>query len=629
MTWRRRCRQVPVLLCFTLSPAGGGGAPSGPAPALPPPAVSQAPTAIAGPPHFAREIAPFPVRDERGQSYPLPFLGGLDHPRPQLVDIQGQGFPDLFVQEYTGELSRFIRTGSGDSAGWEWQTDRYEDLDIGEWYRFADVDGDSLPDLFAESKYSYIRYFHNAGTRGHPRFVVVADTLKDVNGTPIYADRQNIAQFADIDCNGKMDMMLGRVDGTIARYELQALDSTGAPRFRMLTDRFEDIQIIGQRASRHGANTMAVADLDADGDVDILWGDFFEPGLLWLRNVGSCRRIDFHGERIPFPIASPLETSGYNAPAFGDLRGKGQQDLVVGVLGGAFNPVKSSRDNLYQLDRTGPTSWTVRTSRLLNGLDLGSESIPAFADLDGDGDQDLLVGTKIEPDNLHQGGLYWLENTGTRTAPAFQLRGLLHLAPAFHYAPALGDLDGDGRPDLVLGQFHDAISYYHNDGPGPDGPRFSLIDSALVRLPHGSNAVPTLVDIDGDGDLDLFVGESSGRVLYFRNEGTPGSPRFSLITDDVLGEKPGRRIVPRFTDLFGDGLQSLVVGTERGVPAIYRNMGTRSAPRFVRDSSVTLDLPPYSTPAFADLRGTGQPDLFSGGAGGGIGYYRLVGPARP
>ena len=200
----------------------------------------------------------------------------------------------------------------------------------------------------------------------------------------------------------------------------------------------------------------------------------------------------------------------------------------------------------------------------------------------------LVVGTKIEPDNLHQGGLYWLENTGTATAPAFQLRGLLHLEPAFHYAPALGDLMATADPDLVLGQFHDAISWYHNDGSGPDGPRFSLVDSAIVRLPHGSNAVPTLVDIDGDGDLDLFVGESSGRVLYFRNDGTPGSPRFSLITDDFLGEKPGRRTAPRFTDLFGDGLQSLVVGTERGLPAIYRNVGTRSAPRFVPDTTVHL-----------------------------------------
>ena len=214
MTWRRRCRQVALLLCFTLFPAWVGCALAGSAPAPPAPTARQTPTATAGPPRFLREIAPFTVRDQDGHPYPLPFLGGLDHPRPQLVDIQGRGSPDLFVQEYTGELARFTRTRSGDSTGWEWQTDRYEDLDIGEWYRFADVDGDSLPDLFAESKYSYIRYFHNAGARGHPHFVAVADTLKDVNGTPIYADRQNIAQFADIDCNGKMDLMLGLVDGT-------------------------------------------------------------------------------------------------------------------------------------------------------------------------------------------------------------------------------------------------------------------------------------------------------------------------------------------------------------------------------------------------------------------------------
>lgn len=571
---------------------------------------------------FTREIAPFTVRDAQGKAYSLPFLGGLDRPRPQLVDIRGTGLPDLFVQEYSGSLIWFKREGAGDSTHWEWQTDHYGDIDIGEWFRFVDLDGDSLPDLMTESKYSFIRYYHNAGTRGAPRFVTVVDTLKDVTDTPIYADRQNIAQFADMDCNGKIDLMLGRVDGTVARYELDGIDSKGVPRFRQISDRFEDIQIIGQRASLHGANTLAVADLDSDGDPDILWGDFFEPGLLWLRNIGTCQRPNFHSERIPFPQGAPLETSGYNAPAIGDVRGKGQLDIIVGVLGGAYNPVTTSRDNLYQLDRTGPTAWTVRTARLLDGIDLGNESVIGFADLDGDGDLDLVVGTKITPEDLHRGGLYWLENTGSRTAPAFQLRGSIAVAPAFHNAPAFGDLDGDGKPDMVLGQFRDAIAWYHGDGVDSSGPRFILVDSAAARLSHGSNAVPALVDIDGDGDLDLFVGESSGRVNYFQNDGTAGSPKFTLVSNDYLGGRQGRRVAPRFADLFGHGVQDMIIGTERGAPVIFRNTGTRNTPRFVADSTLQLPLPSYSTPAFVDLWGSGHLDLFSGGAGGGVSFYR-------
>ncbi|MEP6473326.1 MAG: FG-GAP-like repeat-containing protein, partial [Gemmatimonadota bacterium] len=331
-----------------------------------------------------------------------------------------------------------------------------------------------------------------------------------------------------------------------------------------------------------------------------------------------------HGERIPFPPNDSLETSGYNAPAFGNLRGHGALDLVVGVLGGAYNPIRSSRDNLYELDQTGRSTWALRTTHMLDAIDLGSETVAAMADIDGDGDLDLVVGTKIEPDNLRQGALFWFENVGSRTAPALRLRGRLDVAPAFHLAPALGDLDGDGLPDLVLGQFHDAIAWYHNDGR-PGAARFTLVDSAVARLPHGSNAVPTLYDIDGDGDLDLFVGESSGHILFFRNDGTPGTPRFVLASDDFLGVKLGRRVAPRFADLFGSGLPALIVGTEQGAPAIFRNVGTRTQPEFVPDSTLSFHLPPYSNPSFADLTGTGRLSLLSGSAGGGLIYF---GPAE-
>ena len=564
--------------------------------------ASTAATAATAAVAFDRRISPFPVFDSTGHHYALPFLGGFEHPRPQLIDIDGDGVLDLFIQENSGELELFQRSADG----WTLTADRFQNIDIGEWYRFVDVDGDGLYDLFAESPLSDIRYYRNVGTRTAPRFVVAADTLKDVAGVAIYADRQNIAQFADIDCNGKLDMLLGRVDGTITRYELQNLDSLQAPRFRLLTERFEDIQIIGQRQpSMHGANTMAVFDIDADGDPDILWGDFFEPGLLWIRNQGTCARPDFHGERIPFPPPpqAPLETSGYNAPAAGDLNGDGRLDLVVGVLGGAFNPVKTSTANLYELDQTAAGTWTVTATRLLDGIDLGAETIPTFGDLDGDGDLDLVVGTKIEPDNPRSGGVYWFENTGSRSSPVLQLRGHLAVLPAFHNAPALGDLDGDGLPDLVVGQFQDAVAWYHNSG-GSGALRFVLVDSAVVRLPRGSNAVPELYDVDRDGDLDLFLGDAAGRIAFFRNDGSPRAPHFVLASDDYLGRRAGRRAVPRFVN------RTLVIGTESGG----------------LDSSLGVRLPQYAAPAFGNLSGGVFPDLIVGGAGGGLVYLRANQP---
>jgi hypothetical protein len=549
---------------------------------------------------FQRSIAPFAVADSSGHVHALPFLGGFEHPRPQLVDIDGDGVHDLFLQENANDLALYQRS----AEGWRLTAERFQQLDIGEWYRFADFDGDGLVDLFAESPLSYIRYYRNVGTRAAARFVVAADTVRDATGQAIYADRQNIPQFADIDCNGKLDLLLGRVDGTITRYELRSGDSLHPPRFQLVTERFQDIQIIGQlQPSRHGANTMAVFDVDGDGDPDILWGDFFEPGLLWLRNIGTCEHPDFHGERVGFPPGAPLATSGYNAPAAGDLNGDGRLDLVVGVLGGAFNPNKTSAANLYQLEQRAPNAWTLVTDRMLDGIDLGAESIPAAGDLDGDGDLDLVVGTKIEPGNPRTGGLYWFENTGTAAAPVLQLRGHLDVPRAFHLAPALGDLDGDGKPDLVLGQFQDAVAWYRNGGAG--AARFQLVDSAVVRLPRGSNGVPELYDIDHDGDLDLFVGDAGGRVAFFRNTGSPRAPRFTLEREDYVGARSGRRVVPRFWN------GRLILGTERGG----------------LDSTLGVLLPRYAAPVFVQLRGS-TIDLLVGGAGGGLLYFEGRTPSK-
>ena len=192
------------------------------------------------------------------------------------------------IQEATGSVMFFERR-SGGAAGYAWRTDRYRELDVGEWYRFVDFDGDGDFDLLAEEPFSYIRYFRNDGAPDAPSYVLVADTLRDVGGDPIFADRQSIPNASDLDCDGAIDLLVGRLTGTISHFEMDGTGPAGDPRFRLVTDRFEDIEIVAQFGSAHGANTMALGDVDGDGDEDLFWGDFFEAGLLYLENRGGAR----------------------------------------------------------------------------------------------------------------------------------------------------------------------------------------------------------------------------------------------------------------------------------------------------------------------------------------------------
>jgi uncharacterized protein (DUF2141 family) len=592
-----------------------------------PEAGLQSPSPSTAPPSvedFTREIAPFPVRDPAGNEYAHPFLGGLDVPRPQFVDIDGDGDFDLFVQERSDAVMHFENVGTAAAPQYVWRTDRFHDLSIGEWSRFLDIDHDGDQDLLAERPFSYIRLYRNVGDARAPRFELAADSVKDIEGTPIFSDRQNIPFLIDLDCDQNLDLFLGRVDGTVTRYEQAATDA-GVPRFAHVTDRFENIEIVGQLAgsARHGANSMVFADRDGDGDADLFWGDFFEPGLLLIENTGSCASPSLRSTPVPLRASGDtIVTSGFNAAALPDIDGDGDLDLFVGVLGGAFNPNRTASENFHFYEQGAAGALTLRSTRFLDGIDIGSESVPALGDVDGDGDLDLLVAPKIDPLMLTTSRLYVFTNAGSATAPAFQLTDTLALATSYHYAPALGDLDGDGMVDLVLGTWNDGVQIYMNRGT-PQRPDWQADTTATIRLTRGSNAIPALGDVDGDGDLDLFVGESSGEVNFYSNEGSTTAPRFTLVSDTYESMDAGRRSHPALADVDGDGDLDLLFGSEAGASTFYRNDGSRTAPRFVRvESGFGPPLLPNSAPAFADIDGDGRLDLVVGNLSGGLVFWR-------
>ncbi|MBK9548697.1 MAG: VCBS repeat-containing protein [Gemmatimonadetes bacterium] len=230
---------------------------------------------------FARAIAPFAVIDRHGVPVLEPFLGGFDVPRPQLVDIDGDGDLDLFLQERANALMFFERI----NGRYVWRTDRYEGLEVGEWSRFVDIDGDGRVDLLGESPNSYIRLWRNVGTKTAAQFEAAADSLRDSEGQPIFADRQNILNLVDLNCNGRLDLFLGRVTGRSLRGDPgQRTKRHPAfwPAHRAVRGdrgaRAGPGSDGSSRGSRHGANTLAFGDIDGDGDPDLFWGDYFEPG---------------------------------------------------------------------------------------------------------------------------------------------------------------------------------------------------------------------------------------------------------------------------------------------------------------------------------------------------------------
>jgi hypothetical protein len=591
---------------------------------------SERPTTDLVPPgtgEFVRTVYPFQVLDANGRPYDHPFLGGFRAPRPQFVDIDADGSLDLFVQERSNELMFLENVGTPDAPEYVWRTDKWKDLDVGEWTRFVDLEGNGAYDLMAEERFSYVRVFRNEGTPRQPRMVLVPDSLRDVEGQAIFADRQNVPAFHDIDGNGLIDMFLGRIEGTVSRYEaVEPGDGDRIlPRFRRLADRFEGIEIIGtlvRPTSLHGANSMFFADANGNGLKDLYWGDFFEAGLLFMENRGTPDRPSIHN--VPSPVhagGAPIATSGFNAPVLVDLFDRGSPDLFVGVLGGAYNPIQTAADNFHHYRNDGRGNFELVTTRFLYGIDVGEESVPAMGDINGSGTLDLLVGSKAEPGVGTTGRVYWFENVGNPGRPRMRLRDVLDLGGGHNHAPAVAPLWGnDELPGLVLGTFRGEIHFFRNTGSYGD-PRFELQDGLSLELPRGSHSAPALADMTGNGLLDLVVGRSNGELAFYRNVGTASEPGFELVTDQWLELRVGRRSHPAFVDLDGNGLLDLVVGQEAGGAVVFRNVGTAENPAFEEDPDLQLPLHPYSAPVFGDLTGDGRDELVAGGASGGLLYF--------
>lgn len=264
-----------------------------------------------------------------------------------------------------------------------------------------------------------------------------------------------------------------------------------------------------------------LSDLDDDGDFDLIIGSQ-SGAILYFENTGTAIKPNY-AERIGADNPLNSVTAGsYSEPTLADLDGDSDPDLIIG----------NDYGELYYFENTGTDGNPGLTRRTgvanpLNGVDVGSYSKPTLADLDNDGDFDLLVGND-------SGSINYFENTGTPTNPAFTLRTgidnpLENINVDSHSASSLADLDGDGDFDIVIWGWYGTIKYFENSSidnvlsfterTGSDNP--------LDDISYGHYSIPTFVDLDDDSDLDLVIADGDGVIHYFINIGTSSNPNFS------------------------------------------------------------------------------------------------------
>ncbi len=527
-----------------------------------------------------------------GAALGMPWAGGLNCPVISGIDLDQDGLQDIFILDRSGDKPVFLLNTGNTGPGQYKATHAYDNVFpfplLHDWALLRDYNCDGKVDIFAYTNGAFAVYRNTSDANGLSFTLAnpeVGSNYVPFHSPNLFITNSDIPGITDMDGDGDLDVLTfsiwganylefhknlsmelyGTCDSLI--YEVRSRcwggfqESVGGNSIALnmpCTDNVSNpelaihggTRIISEETGRaHSGSTVLPLDLDGDGDMDLILGDFSSPDLMALTNGGTLAHAQMIAVDTLFPVYDQrVYFQQFLAPYQVDINGDGIRDLVV-----APNSTTGSENThgVWYYKNTASDAapmFHFQQNNLFQGemLDFGEGARPVLFDHNSDGLMDLVVANEgyFQENGDYLGRLALLENTGTATQPAFTVTdtdyanlSTMHLGPGIH--PTFGDVDGDGRPDLILGDVNGNLYLVHNTASGPVA-QFQSMPVAItaddnIVIDIGANATPQLFDLDGDGLLDLIVGERNGNLNYYRNTGTAQVPIWHLASATLGG----------------------------------------------------------------------------------------------